>query len=266
MIDPSNLVVQGFWQGDFTTMERLCVKSFMAAGHSFELYSYEKLKGVPGGVVLRDAAEILPESEMATFRCAAQFSDWFRIKLLLDKGGWHTDLDNVLLKPLDFTSDLIFYRDHDEDTISLALAKASAGAPFLQHCHNYINALTFDERSRLSWQAIGSDFILGAVEYFNLNEFAQPGRIFDPIHHEYVRELVDPAVEFDLADAYSIHLFHAAWNGGPVDSTGVGFDLGRRLWGQRLDTDAEYHPDCLYEKLKRRFNVCSNHADTHIEA
>ena len=53
MID--NLVVQGFWQGDFTTMERLCVKSFMAAGHSFELYSYEKLEGCPM-VAMKDAA------------------------------------------------------------------------------------------------------------------------------------------------------------------------------------------------------------------
>ena len=61
----------------------------------------------------------------------------------------------------------------------------------------------------------------------------------------------------DLADSYSIHLFHAAWNNGPEDSTGEGFDLGRRLWGAKLDTDAAYHSDCLYEKLKRRYDVNS---------
>jgi hypothetical protein len=110
-----------------------------------------------------------------------------------------------------------------------------------------------DARSRLSWQAVGTDFILGAVEYFEMTDFAQPGRVFDPVHHERVHDLVDPTREWDLSQSYSLHLFHAAWNNGPSDSTGVGFDLGRRLWGRRLDTDGEYHPDCLYEKLKRRY-------------
>lgn len=258
MID-SNRIVQGFWQGDFTTMERLCVKSFMSCGHEFHLYAYEEVEGVPDGVVMCDAAEIVPESEVATFRCAQQFSDFFRIVLLLKKGGWNTDLDNCLLWPLDFTTEHVFYRDYDEDTISLALAKVPAGSPMLQHCYDWIDRLSLDQRSRLSWQEIGSDFVRGAVEYFKLTEFAQPGRVFDPIHHERVRDLVNPDVEFDLSGSYSIHLFHAAWNDGPQDNTGEGFDFGRRLWGQKLDTNAEYHPDCLYEKLKRRFNVSNDH-------
>ncbi len=256
-MDPSNKIVQGFWHGSLTTMERLSMRSFIAHGHELHLYVYDQPTGVPAGVILKDAREILPESEMATFRCAQQFSDWFRIKLLLDKGGWNTDLDNVLLKPLDFESEFVFYRDHDESTISLALAKAPAGASILQHCHDYIAALSIDERSRLSWQAIGSDFICGAVEYFDLAEFVQRGYIFDPVQHEHVRDLVDPTATFDLADSYSIHLFHAAWNNGPEDSTGEGFDLGRRLWGAKLDTDVDYHSDCLYEKLKRRYDVNS---------
>jgi hypothetical protein len=250
-LSADNLVVQGFWQGDFTTMERLCVKSFMANGHDFYLYCYQTPKGLPVGVHIMDAREIVPEYEMATFRCAAQFSDFFRIKLLLKKGGWHTDLDNCLLKPLEFAADYVFYCDHDESTISLALAKAPAGAPFLQHCATYIESLTPDERSRLSWQAIGSELVLGAIEYFKLTKFAQPGKVFDPVHHARVRDLVDPAAKFDLAFACSVHLFHAAWNSGPEDRTGEGFDLNLPL-GARLDTDGEYPEGCLYEQLKRR--------------
>jgi len=37
-----------------------------------------------------------------------------------------------------------------------------------------------------------------------------------------------------------------------VDSTGKGFDLGLRP-GEPIWTDATYHPDCLYEQLKRRY-------------
>ena len=85
MISPSNRIVQGFWQGDFTTMERLCVKSFIACGHDFYLYCYEQPKGLPVGVHIMDANEILPEAEVATFRCVQQFSDYFRMILLLKK-------------------------------------------------------------------------------------------------------------------------------------------------------------------------------------
>jgi len=252
-LSPSNLIVQGFWTGPLTTMERLSMASFIANGHCYALYCYDVPAGVPAGVEVRDAREILPESEAATFRCPQQFSDWFRIKLLLDKGGWHSDLDNICLRPLDFPAPYVFYSDHDDSTISLALAKAPAASPLLQHCHDYISSLTADERSRLPWQAIGSDFICGAIEYFKMTEFVQPGYIFDPVQHEHIRSLVDPAAEFDLSRAYSLHLFHAAWNDGPQDSTGEGFDLGRRLWGQRLDTNAQYDLNCLYEKLKAKF-------------
>ena len=70
-----------------------------------------------------------------------------------------------------------------------------------------------------------------------------------------MRDLVDPAAKFDLSQSYSVHLFHAAWNSGPSDRTGRGFDLGQ-LPGERLDTNATYHSDCLYEQLKRKYNVC----------
>ena len=194
----SNRIVQGFWQGDFTTMERLCVKSFIYWGHTFELFCYEKPKGVPDGVVLRDAAEILPREQMDTFRCAAQFSDHFRVALLLKKGGWHSDLDNCLLAPLDHKSEYVFYRDYDESTISLALSKAPAGAPFLRHCYDYVQAMSLEERARLSWQEIGTELVLGAIEYFKLTGHAQPGRAFDPVQWERIRSIVGPTVKFDF--------------------------------------------------------------------
>jgi hypothetical protein len=254
VISPDNLVVQGFWTGPFTTMERLCVKSFMSHGHRFELYAYEPIEGVSDGVVLKDAREIVPESEVATFRCAAQFSDHFRVALLLKKGGWYSDMDNVLLRPLDFLQPIVLYRDYDESTISLALSKAPAGAPFLQHCYDYVRSLSIEERARLSWQEIGTELVLGAIEYFKLTGHAQSGKVFDPIHWSRVSGLIHPFPDppFDLSQAYSIHLFHAAWNQGPKDSTGRGFDLGHSV-ALGMDTDATYHPDCLYEQLKRKY-------------
>ena len=249
---PDNKIVQGFWMGDFTTMERLCVKSFLANGHEFHLYCYEMPKGVPDGVVLRDAAEIVPWDKVETFRCAQQFSDYFRIALLLKRGGWHSDMDNCCLKTLDFSDGHVFYSDHDESTMSLALSKAPAGSRLLQHCYDHLSQMSVGERERLSWQEIGAEFVQGAIEFFHMEEYAQPGYVFDPVHHTRVREIVDPRAKFDLSKSYSVHLFHAAWNNGPEDRMGRGFDLELPP-GESLSTDGEYPPGCLYQILKEKY-------------
>jgi hypothetical protein len=152
---------------------------------------------------------------------------------------------------MDFESPYVFYRDYDETTISFALSKAPAGSSLMQHCYTYLSQMPPEDRARLSWQEIGSDFAQGAVEYFHMTDYAQPGRVFDPIHGTRVRDLVNPSPDppFDLTDSYSLHLFHAVWNQGPSDRTGRGFDLGQPISAD-LNTDAEYPPDCLYEKLK----------------
>ena len=104
----SNRVIQGFWQGPFTTMERLCVESFMQNGHEFHLYCYEKPEGVPEGVVVKDAREIVPESQVSTFRCSTHFSDFFRVNLLLKRGGFHSDMDNICLRPMEASQQIMF--------------------------------------------------------------------------------------------------------------------------------------------------------------
>lgn len=254
-MDPSNRIVQGFWSGPLTTMERLSMQSFLYHGHEFHLYVYDgDMARVPDNVHLRNAAEIVPQSEMETFRCPQQFSDYFRIALLLQRGGWYSDLDNTLLRPLTLDSSFCFYRDYDESTISFALSKAPINSPLMRHCYDFLSAMPLDERASLPWQAIGSDFACGAVEYFKLTQFARPGRTFDPVHWTRVHDLINPDAKFDLSRSYAVHLFHAAWNKGPEDRTGKGFDLGHRT-DVRLNTDGHYSYDCLYEQLKRRYDV-----------
>lgn len=252
ILSVDNLCIQGFWHGPFTTMERLCVRSFLANGHDFYLYAYDDIKGLPVGTHIMDANEIVPESQVSLFRCSTHFSDFFRVALLLKKGGWHSDLDNVCLKPLDFAAEYCFYRDQEESTISLALSKCPSNSPLMAHCYDYIRSMPQDERERLSWQAIGPGFTCGAIEYFGLAQYAQPGYVFDPVHWSNARRLIDPAFQPDLSQSYSLHLFHAAWNQGPQDRYGAGWDLGQPS-GEQISTDGEYHSDCLYEKLKRRY-------------
>jgi hypothetical protein len=76
--------------------------------------------------------------------------------------------------------------------------------------------------------------------------------VFDPVQWKNYRLLVDPDAKWDLSQSTSVHLFHAAWNKGPEDRLGKGWDLGQPL-GEPLLTDGKYPEGCLYEQLKRRY-------------
>lgn len=58
----SNKIIQSFWYGnELSQVEQLCIKSFLANGHDFHLYTYnENLVGVPDGCKLLDANHIVP--------------------------------------------------------------------------------------------------------------------------------------------------------------------------------------------------------------
>ena len=92
-------------------MERLAVESFLRNGHSFHLYVYDDVDGVPKGAVLKDANEIIPRAEVfrnVQDKTYAAFSDIFRYKLLAERGGYWVDTDVVCLRPFEFVHEHAF--------------------------------------------------------------------------------------------------------------------------------------------------------------
>lgn len=99
-------VIQSLWIGNrLSAMERLAIQSFLANGHDFHLYCYNDVEGLPAGTVVRDGNDILPESRIFAYADGfakgshAAFSNHFRYKLLLERGGWWVDTDVVCLRP-----------------------------------------------------------------------------------------------------------------------------------------------------------------------
>ena len=86
----SSSIIQTLWiGGSLSLMEQLCVASFIKNGHEFHLYTYGEVLNVPNGAVIKDANEIIPESEIFTYcnGSYAGFADWFRWALLCKKGN-----------------------------------------------------------------------------------------------------------------------------------------------------------------------------------
>jgi len=119
-MDKSNRIINGLWIGkELNPLAVLCIKSFIANGHEFHLWIYDKIKNIPKGTIIEDAREIIPKNKVFFYSkgihkgSVAGFSDIFRAKLLYDKGGWYTDMDVTCLKPLNFREKYVF-RNHCE--------------------------------------------------------------------------------------------------------------------------------------------------------
>lgn len=72
-------------EGRLSFLEQLCLKSFVDAGHHTILYHYGPLQGVPDGIELRDANDILNMENFLTHGrtgSPALHSDIFRYKML----------------------------------------------------------------------------------------------------------------------------------------------------------------------------------------
>ena len=84
-------------------LERACLRSVVRHGHSLTLYCYGRPDGVPEGVDLADAAQVLPEKEVTAYRNGSfsLFSNRFRYELQRRGLGTWVDCDAYLLAPLD---------------------------------------------------------------------------------------------------------------------------------------------------------------------
>ena len=102
-------VIQQLWVGsELSYIEFLSIRSFLACGHQVHLYTYDENTAVPAGCVVRDAREIMPESDIFAHShktgrsngSFAGFADLFRWKLVYEKGGAWADADVICLQPI----------------------------------------------------------------------------------------------------------------------------------------------------------------------
>jgi hypothetical protein len=86
-------------------LERLSIASFLANGHKVNVFSYqpEILHGVPEGVDLRNAREVMDDPKRVRLfdgKLKALGSDFFRYEVFAKNLGYWADLDVILLKRL----------------------------------------------------------------------------------------------------------------------------------------------------------------------
>ena len=122
------------WIGEsLGALERACLRSVLRQGHRLSLYCYEKPSGVPKGVVLRDAAEILPRSTIIRHHSGSVslFSNRFRYELQRRGLGTWLDCDAYLVRPLDGSSDYLI-GEYEPGRVSTGVLRLPQDSPLLQ--------------------------------------------------------------------------------------------------------------------------------------
>jgi len=246
---PGNRVIQGLWIGDKLRLnEQLSIKSFLAHGHEYHLYAYDPIKGVPDGVVLKDAADIMPRESIFQFHTGsyAMFADNFRIHLLFKRGGWWCDLDMICLRPFDFKEEIVLISEPEDGYQSAGLTngimKFPAGSPFGEACLEFLK--TVNNETNQKWTLTNRGMLEHVVAELKCEAYVKPPLNFSPL---FWGEATPTFTDSQLArngrklmknrQTYTLHLFNEFWrkNG--------------------LDQNARFAPDSLIEQLRGQHGV-----------
>lgn len=236
-----NKIIQGLWVGpELSVMEQLSLASFLQNGHEYHLYVYDEPKHIPEGVMVKDANEILPATSIFQYQHSpsyAGFANFFRYKLVLERGGWWADTDIVCLRPFDFPEPYVFSSEISQgvEVVTSGIFKCPAQSEVMAYAWGVCQT---KDPKKLIWGETGPKLMGEAVKKYSLEKYGKPSRVFCPLGFFDWHKVLEPGEEIVLDQStYALHLWNERW----------------RAAGQ--DKNAQYEEDCLYEKLKRRYLI-----------
>lgn len=207
--------------------------SFLELGHEVTLYVTGPVRGVPPGVIVRDAAEVFKTESILRYRkngSPALHSNLFRYALLRSTESMWVDLDVICLKPMRFTTEYIFGLETPDvangavlklPNHSLALTdlltyhEKSVGYP--PHL-NGIQKIKYFLKSKgrglpiteWPWGSTGPRGLTFHLKQHNEFRHALPTEAFYPIPLDQTHLFIEPGrlTRADFTDAsYAVHLW-----------------------------------------------------------
>lgn len=251
-------IIQMFWHGaPLSRVERLSMTSFLRNGHDVHLYVYDEPWGVPAGVRLMSAADVLPRTDIFFHKrrnSIAHFADWFRYQLLFMRGGLWSDTDMVCLAPFDYPEPIVCAWQ-DEQWINnavLALPAGDALAKWMADSCRYPNRwLPYDNakarfhkakrwvkgrgREYVRWGNTGPYGLTAAARHLGYMEHVLPQWHFYPVTYENHRVLFEPG-PVDFTRSRAVHFWNQIIEG-----------------GNAVDKNARYPADSPFEQLWARY-------------
>jgi hypothetical protein len=204
-----------WWGGRLTPYEWFCLQSFVRKGHAFKLYSFDSRLSVPPGVAVCDATEIFSEKEFFVYSdgpgqgSPAAFSDLFRYKLLVDKGGWWVDTD-VLCLTAEIPAYKRFFAFQDTTVVNGAVLYFQPHDPIMIRC--LAEALSLGRKFR--YGEIGPYLLTRVLRELGFLHLAQKAQICYPLFYTEVLDTLRPQMLLPISESLTGSLFLHLWNEG----------------------------------------------------
>jgi len=231
------------WIGEsLGAVERACLRSVLHQGHSLALYCYDRPQGIPDGVEVRDASDVLSRDAIVRHRSGsvALFSDWFRYELQSRGLGTWIDVDNYLVAPLDMSAPYLFgkeildgpsfWRRRQRELIAAGVLRLPPDSPMLPPLLGLFAGPTVPDwtpsywklwlkfrgslghppdLSDLPWGTAGPFAVDALADRFGLSALALPREVFNPVPWYQARWILDPAIRLEdvvTERTISVHL------------------------------------------------------------
>jgi hypothetical protein len=228
--------LQSLWIGAaLSPIEAMCIQSFLSRGHRFDLFVYGDVDNVPDGCTRHDARSVVDEARIFAYRqgsgkgSVSGFSNLFRYKLLLDRGGWWVDLDVVCIGDPVPDADVALARE-DGEHVNCAIIKFPPGHPAMAYAYSRAVAVG----TNMTWGECGPRLMTEVVPMFGLEPALMPRQSFYPIPWRESAKLIDPAhreyVEAKVRGAVFVHLWNETFRRAHYDK-GVRPPRGSYLYG-----------------------------------
>ena len=240
-------VCNALWMGSaLGPLERACLASFVEVGHRVDLYGYDEVEGVPAGVSVRDAAEVLPRSSILRHRATGSWSlgsNRFRYALMRAGRGVWIDCDLLCVRPLPDEPFLFAYENAER--INGAVLRIPCDHPVLDDLEAIFDSPTWTPpfeslRRRLAYairRLVRRDFGIADMPW----GVAGPRALTHYLPRHGLAHLARPADAF-----YPVSLRDADLLLAP-DPSALAARIGERtmclhLWGQALRQQADPPP------------------------
>ena len=230
--------LNSLWIGEqLGYIEKLTLASALSVGHSITLYSYapEKLRGVPGGVEVRDANQVVPYQTLAHYfegGSAALGTDFFRYAMQAKGLGYWVDLDLYFIRPIDFDDEYVFGWEH-ETSINGAVLRLPADSGMVRELCDiphmnwlppfygprkaaiyYWRRLTEGDMrpENYRWGTFGPMFLTYLARKYGVAQRAKERSVFYPVTHHHWKLLCGPPefVKAELTkETRTVHLWRS---------------------------------------------------------
>lgn len=229
-------IFHALWIGEsLPAMAAGCLRSFIRLGHRVQMYIYDEVEGLPEGLEIKDANQVVPRERIFRHHrtnSLSSFSDHFCYTLLNTRGGTWIDCDLYCLRPIPPDEEILL-GVQDAKTINKSLLRLPKGSQMtkdllgiFEHRQSYLPWLLPSTRRRawlrhhflrkpyyavIPFATTGPVAVSWFLRQAGLESVAKPRDVFYPLPFDEALRATE--ADFDVrqyitSNTWTIHL----WN------------------------------------------------------